>query len=85
MLRAAHLCDKTASLLGQGDNHVIVLRIPSQNYLQERQLTSDQYTRQCLQVLENICVEAGIVIKDPESWRSRRLLEYGRRYFVDGV
>lgn len=25
------------------------------------------------------------MIKVPESWKSRRLLEYGRRYFVDGV
>lgn len=64
---------------------MIVLRIPSHKYLQDRQLTPDQYTRQFLQVLEDICVEAGIVIKVPESWRSRRILEYGRRHFVDGV
>ncbi|CAG5001741.1 unnamed protein product [Parnassius apollo] len=36
ILLAAHRCDTTASLLGQGDNQVIVLRIPSQRYLQER-------------------------------------------------
>lgn len=41
ILKAAHLCDTTASLLAQGDNQVIVLRIPSQNYLKERRLTSD--------------------------------------------
>lgn len=85
ILRAAHMCDTTASLLGQGDNQVIVLRIPSSKYLQDRRLSPDQYTQQFLRVLENICEQSGIVIKVPESWKSRRLLEYGRRYFVDGV
>lgn len=36
-------------------------------------------------MLENVRKDAGIVIKVPESWKSRRLLEYGRKYFVDGV
>lgn len=85
ILRSAHLCDTTASLLGQGDNQVIVLRIPSSEYLADRNLTPDQYTQQFLQVVEAVCIEAGIVIKVPESWRSRRLLEYGRKCFLDGV
>lgn len=85
ILRAAHMCDTTASLLRQGNNQVIVLRIPSERYLRERNLTPDQYTNQFLRVLEAICEKAGIVIKVPESWRSRRLLEYGRKYFLDGV
>lgn len=85
ILNAAHMCDTTASLLGQGDNQVIVLRIPSAQYLQDRRLTPDQYTQQFLQVLERVCTESGIVIKVPESWKSRRLLEYGRKYFMDGV
>ncbi|CAG5001721.1 unnamed protein product [Parnassius apollo] len=85
ILLAAHRCDTTASLLGQGDNQVIVLRIPSQRYVQERKLTPDEYTKQFLRVLEDICTASGIVIKVPESWRFRRLLEYGRRYYLDGV
>ncbi|CAG5001712.1 unnamed protein product [Parnassius apollo] len=85
ILLAAHRCDTTASLLGQGDNQVIVLRIPSQRYVQERKLPPDEYTKQFLRVLEDICTASGIVIKVPESWRSRRLLEYGRRYYLDGV
>lgn len=64
---------------------MIVLRIPSTQYLENRKLTSEQYTQQFLKVLEKICTESGIVIKVPESWKSRRLLEYGRKYFVDGV
>ncbi|CAG4938082.1 unnamed protein product [Parnassius apollo] len=62
-----------------------VLRIPSKQYLRERNLTPDEYTVQFLQVLEETCTKSGIVIKVRESWRSRRLLEYGRRYFLDGV
>ncbi|CAH0717083.1 unnamed protein product, partial [Brenthis ino] len=46
ILLAAHACDTTASLLGQGDNQIIVLRIPSAEYLQERGLTPDTYTQQ---------------------------------------
>ncbi|CAG4938070.1 unnamed protein product [Parnassius apollo] len=85
ILLAAYKCDTTASLLVQGDNQVIVLRIPSKQYLRERNLTPDEYTVQFLQVLEETCTKSGIVIKVPESWRSRRLLEFGRRYFLDGV
>lgn len=79
------MCDTTASLLGQGDNQVIVLRIPSEQYLKDRGLTPERYTQQFLKILEKVCTDAGIVIKVPESWKSRRLLEYGRKYFVDGV
>lgn len=68
ILEAAHLCDTTASLLGQGDNQVIVLRIPSTKYLEERGLSPGQYSKQFLCILERICTEAGIVIKVPESW-----------------
>ncbi|CAG5019356.1 unnamed protein product [Parnassius apollo] len=85
ILLSAYKCDTTASLLGQGDNQVIVLRIPSKQYLRERNLTPDEYTVQFLQVLEETCTKSGIVIKVPESWRSRRLLKYGKRYFLDGV
>lgn len=85
ILRAAHMCDTTASLLGQGDNQVIVLRIPSSTYLANRNLTSEQYTHQFLKVLEKVCIESGVVVKVPESWKSRRLMEYGRKYFMDGV
>lgn len=79
ILQVAYRCNTTASLLGQGDNQVIVLRIPSSSYLAEKNLTPNQYTEQFLQVLEAVCEEAGIVIKVPESWRSCRLLEYGYR------
>lgn len=65
ILLAAYKCDTTASLLGQGDNQVIVLRIPSSKYLEERGLTPDQYTDQFLQVLGTVCEESGIVIKIP--------------------
>lgn len=85
ILLAAHKCDTTASLLGQGDNQIIVLRIPSQQHLADRQLTHEQYTQQFLRVLEGICEKSGIVIKIPELWISRRLLEYGRKYFIDCV
>lgn len=64
---------------------MIVLRVPSKDYLEARGLTPDTYTKQFLRVLEDICTESGIVIKVPESWKSRRLLEYGRKYFVNGV
>ncbi|OAD55198.1 hypothetical protein WN48_05223 [Eufriesea mexicana] len=67
-----HLCP--ATLLVQGDNQVILLRIPPESQLQKMQLNKDQYVAQYLQSLESLCSKAGIVIKLEETWRMRREL-----------
>lgn len=51
------MCDTIASLLGQGDNQEIVLRIPTEQYLKDRGLTPEQYTQQFLKILERVCTD----------------------------
>lgn len=74
-----------ASILGQGDNQVILLRVPPEDYLHSPQLTQDQYIENYLRVLRNMCDQAKIVVKLEETWYSRHLFEYSRRYHYRGI
>lgn len=74
----------SASLLGQGDNQVILLRIPPSTYLLEKKMTRDEYV-DYLSVLQDFCTSAGIVIKLEETWYSRNLFEYSRKYHYKGA
>ncbi|KAJ2954234.1 hypothetical protein O0L34_g2479 [Tuta absoluta] len=85
ILIASWNCGTTASLLGQGDNQVILLRLPSAANLLLRNMTVEDYIDHFLEELNRLCDMAGIVIKTQESWFSRRLLEYGRKYYYDGA
>lgn len=62
ILAASWRCGTSASLLGQGDNQVILLRIP-ENYLTNKGLTRDQYIDNYLVVLRDLCDRAKIVVK----------------------
>lgn len=63
ILLASWMCGTSASLLGQGDNQVILLRIPPDEYLTKRSLSKDDYIKLYLKTLETLCIDAGIVIK----------------------
>lgn len=63
ILAASWRCGTSASLLGQGDNQVILLRIPPENYLTNKGLTRDQYVDNYLVVLRDLCDREKIVVK----------------------
>lgn len=84
ILLASWRCGTSASLLGQGDNQVILLRIPPAAFLKERGMDTDAYISYYLSHLESLCTQAGIVIKLEETWHSRHLFEYSRKYHYKG-
>lgn len=85
ILIASWRCGTSASLLGQGDNQVILFRVPPHEYLATRSLTRDQYINEYLVELQRLCNEAQIVVKLEETWYSRHLFEYSRKYHYKGI
>lgn len=67
---AAEVCSTTASLLGQGDNQVVLLKIPSDFDLARLNMTEEAYVDNFVQVLSNYAEEAGIPIKPLETWQT---------------
>lgn len=78
-------CSTTASLLGQGDNKVVLLKILALSELQMRGVTEDTYVNNFVQVLTNYANQAGIPVKPLETWKSRNLFEYSRKYHYKGA
>lgn len=70
ILIASWRCGTSATLLGQGDNQVILLRIPPGECLSKLQIDKEGYTSQFLRVLEDLSIKIGIVIKLEETWWS---------------
>lgn len=64
---------------------MILLRIPFMEFLKQRSQTIDDYIKQYLQVLKDLCEAAHIVIKLEETWYSRHLFEYSRKYHYKGA
>ncbi|QFG01733.1 L protein [Jeremy Point nyavirus] len=73
-----------ATLLGQGDNQVIVLRHPSHRQLLAKGLTVQKWADGFLSLLEKNMANIGLVLKPKESWISTSLFEYSREYHIGG-
>lgn len=82
---AAETCNTTASLLGQGDNQVVLLRIPPVSYLTRTNQTERMYVNNFVNVLTEYAEEAGIPIKPLETWQAQNLFEYSRKYHYKGA
>lgn len=74
----------TAALLGQGDNQVICLRIPSPDVLEQLAMDRPTYVSNFVTKLGEWSKRAGIIIKTEETWISNHLFEYFRRYHLGG-
>ena len=85
ILSETYKMDTVASLLGQGDNQVICLRIPPPKGLQARGQTWKQYIKQFLDELETATNRSGIPIRKNESWFATDLFEYSRSYHYKGA
>ncbi|QPB73978.1 RdRp [Hymenopteran orino-related virus OKIAV85] len=85
ILIASWRCGTSASLLGQGDNQVILLRLPPSEYLTKLKISQTEYIDQFLKVLEELSSKIGIVIKLDETWWSYSLFEYSRKYHLKGA
>nr|WPR17567.1 MAG: RNA-dependent RNA polymerase [Beetle nyamivirus] len=85
ILLVAETCNTSASLLGQGDNQVILLRIPPSHILDEQHHTATSYVDDFVEKLSIAAEQAGIPIKEAETWRSSYLFEYSREYHFKGA
>lgn len=81
---ASWKCGTSASLLGQGDNQVILLRIPPQDYPTLMKTSKQECVRHFLEVLEEVSSSVGIVIKLEETWWANGPLERSRKYNPNG-
>lgn len=82
---AAETCQTTASLLGQGDNQVVLLKIPSESLLASEGITESLYVDNFINFLVQYSDEAGIPIKPLETWQSHNLFAYSKRYHYKGA
>ncbi|CAI5383839.1 L RNA-dependent RNA polymerase [Monoclea gottschei varicosa-like virus] len=80
-----------ASLMGQGDNQIIRLFMPT-SYWEERLLSSEQQKINARAIIDEFVSKveiyyglAGMPIKVRETWISSRLFMYGKVMLLDGV
>lgn len=82
---AAETCGTTASLLGQGDNQVVLLKIPPADALLREEQDERGYVDNFVNVLTRYAQDAGIPIKPLETWQAAKLFEYSRKYHFEGA
>lgn len=82
---AAETCGTTASLLGQGDNQVVLLKIPPADLLAREEQDERSYVNNFVSVLTRYAHDAGIPIKPLETWQATKLFEYSRKYHYEGA
>lgn len=82
---AAETCGTTASLLGQGDNQVVLLKIPPADMLAREEQNERSYVNNFGNVLTRYAQEAGIPIKPLKKWQAAKLFEYSSKYHYEGA
>ncbi|USL85442.1 MAG: RNA-dependent RNA polymerase [Ixodes ricinus orinovirus-like virus 1] len=83
--RVAERCNTSATLIGQGDNQVILIRIPPSTYLHTLNLTTETYLDWFVDELVIESERCGLPIKGEETWRSQKLFEYSREYHFESA
>lgn len=73
------------NILGQGDNQVVVIRLPPEGQLQDLRMTPDSYGQLFVSRLHEVCSKMGMVLKPDETWVSTVLVEYAKRYYLWGA
>lgn len=70
------------SLLGQGDNQMVIVKVPSEEELHNRGTDKESYINDFKVSMAEKC---GLIIKAEESWHSEILVDYSRAYHYKGV
>lgn len=73
----------TATLLGQGDNQVIVVELPPSSVLSALGETSE-FLQSFIRCLESYSEQLGMLLKPEETWTSTVLFEYSKAYHFKG-
>lgn len=84
LLLVARERNTQVSLLGQGDNQMVIVRVPSEQELSNRRTTKREYIQQFKEAMSRMADSCGLIIKPEESWHSERLIEYSKSYHYQG-
>lgn len=85
LLLVAREKNTQVSLLGQGDNQMVIVKVPSEEELTNRGTTKEDYINDFKVAMAAMAEKCGLVIKAEESWHSEKLVEYSRAYHCPGV
>lgn len=85
LLLVAREKNTQVSLLGQGDNQMVIVKVPSAEELHNRGTSKDDYINEFKLSMASMADKCGLVIKAEESWHSEILVEYSRAYHYKGV
>jgi hypothetical protein len=85
ILHVAMTEETTTTLLGQGDNQVIVLKIPPDDVLRRTGQSVSEYIKGFLDHLKAMSTRMGMIIKPEETWSSTCLVEYSKKYHLRGT
>ena len=72
-------------MLGQGDNQIILIRIPSVEKFASLRMSVGGYITALVKGLHDESEKVGLSIKREETWASTVLFEYGKTYYFEGV
>lgn len=82
----------SSSLVGQGDNQVLSLRIkipiyrnPITNILEPNYLLGKKKLNKFRKDFLKLCKEAGLPVKFSETWESSHVFAYGKQLFYNGM
>lgn len=81
----AHELRTTASVLGQGDNQVLVVELPDRSDTRFCDTTPSQFMDLFISRLYEVSTELGMRLKTEETWCSSVLFEYSKQYHVGGA
>ena len=73
------------TMLGQGDNQIVLVRIPPAERLAAMELSIGGYISSLIKALHEESAEVGLTIKKEETWASTVLFEYGKTFYFRGV
>lgn len=85
LLLVAREKNTQVSLLGQGDNQMVIVKVPSEEEVHNRGTDKESYINDFKVSMASIAEKCGLIIKAEESWHSEKLVEYSRAYHYKGV
>lgn len=85
LLLVAREKNTQVSLLGHGDNQMVIVKVPSEEELHNRGTDKEGYINDFKISMAAMAEKCELIIKAEESWHSEKLVEYSHAYHYKGV
>lgn len=85
LLLVAREKNTQVSLLGQGDNQMVIVKVPSEEEVHNRWTDNESYITDFKVSMASMAEKCGLIINAEESWHSEKLVEYSRAYHYKDV